>query len=589
VTELSALNVRINGDASGAVSAAASTVSALGKVDAAAAKVGASVEKSTGALARFGKSASGSSLNAQQFGWQVSQMGQSIAAGTPAINAITMQLGDLLPLMGIGGLAGVAVTAAGVMIPLAASFLSGEDGAKKLANALDVLRESTDAVNASTKTYTAEGVDGLRQKYGELTNEILSLVEAQRLRAISKAEEGAINAVRALAQEYRLVALEAGSTGRQAEQSFSVMANQLGITKDQARQLSAAMYEFKQADSFEKQASALTKMRTLLEQSDAETTTLLDSVMDAEDAMRQLAKSAPESGWLNAAISQASTLASTLWDAVRAKAAVAGPDYANMDDDRRQAIEENRAGMQDARAVTLKRTQKSWLDTYNKPGKKGGGGGKAKENPLIDDLEQLRESLLTQEAAQVESYMRQQETLRSALEQKLLTQQEYNALMEQAQTQHQEAMSDIDVMQYGTGLEKAAAYFGAISEVMATGNKKMMAISQVFGAGQALISTYIGAAKELEKGTFGFASAAAVIAKGMAFVGAIKGVGGGGGGGRGGSSAAAAGGSAQAPQQVNLNTYGGGDFIRGADFGMMLDKLNQEAGDRGYKLMWNPS
>lgn len=589
MTELSALNVRINGDASGAVSAAASTVSALGKVDAAAAKVGVSVEKSTGALARFGKSASGSSLNAQQFGWQVSQMGQSIAAGTPAINAITMQLGDLLPMLGIGGLTGVAVTAAAVMIPLAASFLSGEDGAKKLANALDVLRESTDAVNASTKTYTAEGVEGLRQKYGELTNEILSLVEAQRLRAISKAEEGAINAVRALAQEYRLVALEAGSTGRQAEQSFSVMANQLGITKDQARQLSAALYEFRQADSFEKQASALTKMRTLLEQSDAETTTLLDSVMDAEDAMRQLAKSAPESGWLNAAISQASTLASTLWDAVRAKAAVAGPDYANMDDDRRQAIEENRAGMQDARAVTLKRTQKAWLDTYNKPGKKG-GGGKKKEDPLIDDLEQLRESLLTQEAAQVESYMRQQETLKSALEQKLLTQKEYNALMEQAQTQHQEAMSQIDAYRYGDAALKFQTFMGDMASALSGGNDKMMRMARVFGAFEATINAWRAYNQTLADPSLPFfakfAAAASVLSAGLGAVNAIKG---GGGGGRGGSSAAAAGGSAQAPQQVNLNTYGGGDFIRGADFGMMLDKLNQEAGDRGYKLMWNPS
>ncbi|MFA9231999.1 MAG: hypothetical protein ACEQSU_14845, partial [Microgenomates group bacterium] len=61
--------------------------------------------------------------------------------------------------------------------------------------------------------------------------------------------------------------------------------------------------------------------------------------------------------------------------------------------------------------------------------------------------------------------------------------------------------------------------------------------SKQVGAGLALVSTMIGAAKELQKGTFGFASAARVIAQGMAFVKTIKGAkkGGGGGGMAGGS------------------------------------------------------
>lgn len=117
---------------------------------------------------------------------------------------------------------------------------------------------------------------------------------------------------------------------------------------------------------------------------------------------------------------------------------------------------------------------------------------------------------------------------------------------------------------------------------MFQGNKKI-------AAAQALVNAWAGASEALKlpfpQNLLAFGQ---VLATGMNAVKSIKSAtpsGGGGGGGGGGSAATAATANQQGPMQVNLNTYGSGDFISRADFGTMLDRLNQEAGDRGYTIM----
>lgn len=108
--------------------------------------------------------------------------------------------------------------------------------------------------------------------------------------------------------------------------------------------------------------------------------------------------------------------------------------------------------------------------------------------------------------------------------------------------------------------------------------------SKSVGAAIALVNTLIGASQEIKKGVFGFASMAAVLARGYALVSAIKGAGKGGSGG----SVAAGSAPAERPLAVNLNTFGDGDFIRKSDLGDTLDRLNEIAGDRGYTILSVP-
>lgn len=617
MTELSALLIRIEGKSSGAEAAASKTVSALGKVDAAAKKTSAGVGQATGSIARLGRSAGGAGVGVQQFGWQFSQMGQSIAAGTPPIQAFTMQLGDLLPMLGIGGLAGVAVTAAAVMAPLAGAFLSGEDASKKFGDAVDAMADQVGAFKTAAEEANLP-LSRMIEKFGTsspvLAQALSDLAAIEKIKAFEAIDATADS----MAELIATMSSDGGMAG--AVQSF------LGFQRN-SEEARVAAYNFRvelerlaaSEDPIEKLRGAL-NMRDLLVASagsykdmNAEQRSVYDTltkiivqlqlmginITDATTGMSAFGDAASGAqGPVSVLVAQTRALAEAAMAADAAMSAMAPPDMTpeggfspSLDRFGNPYAGEGGAGPKSSPRPPRRPDLVAGIDWgFATPARSGGGGGKAKENPLIDDLEQLRESLLTQEAAQVESYMRQQETLRSALEQKLLTQQEYNALMEQAQTQHQEAMSQIDAYRYGDAALKFQTFMGDMASALSGGNDKMMRIARVFGAFEATINAWRAYNQTLADPSLPFfakfAAAASVLSAGLGAVNAIKG---GGGGGRGGSSAAAAGGSAQAPQQVNLNTYGGGDFIRGADFGMMLDKLNQEAGDRGYKLMWNPS
>lgn len=120
------------------------------------------------------------------------------------------------------------------------------------------------------------------------------------------------------------------------------------------------------------------------------------------------------------------------------------------------------------------------------------------------------------------------------------------------------------VTSMGAGAVTAAN--GMTSDILA-GLDTLLAGSQKAGAALALVNTFIGASQEIKKGTFGFATAAKVIAQGMGFVKAIKGAKKGGassagGGGGGGASAAPA---QQPGQTLNFNIsndpFGFGDRI----------------------------
>lgn len=224
-------------------------------------------------------------------------------------------------------------------------------------------------------------------------------------------------------------------------------------------------------------------------------------------------------------------------------------------------------------------------------GGRGGGGGGGGAGPMAARLEALQAALATESEIVQAWYDESLDTLTSAMDRQMLTEEEYRALRERLEQEHQDRLAGIREI----GNESAvSAALGAGEEILSAigqTNRRALKIAKVFGAGQALISAYQGAAEAL-KLPFpkNIAAAASVLAKGIGFVNAIRSVnesgsGGGGGSAGGGGTVAAAQAPAQQPLDVMLNTYGPGEFIRGADFGMMLDRLNEVAGDRGYRLM----
>lgn len=143
-------------------------------------------------------------------------------------------------------------------------------------------------------------------------------------------------------------------------------------------------------------------------------------------------------------------------------------------------------------------------------------------------------------------------------------------------------IAETEAAKYQNGLDGAKSFFGSLETISKSGNENMLKASKAFGAAQALISAWEGAAKAL---TLPFpsnlAAYAQVLATGLGAVNSIKGVTAGGGSSGGSAGAAVPQAVAQAPLQVQLNGLTEDALFSGGFFGRLLEGLQDEAGDRG--------
>ena len=474
MAELSALNIKITGDATDLKAAVGSATSELGKVAVAADKANAGSARLATGLGNVG-TASGNSANMLRgAAQQLSQVGQQTMATGNFVQALAIQLPDLGLAFGAAGAA--AGLLAGIALPLLMSAFGGtSEKAAALAAATKELTDATEAFRLQAAAITL-GVD---------QEEVASVEEIKRLTA----ERIALETQMAETTGKALIALEL-----------------------QRKSINAQIAEQQQLLS--NYRAARDETNRLLDNVDGITSSMggmVKNTLDAKDAIAAMVANAPSGGWLSGAISDAGALAAKLWDAASAQASLKA---------------EGSAQVGNAPPPKLGYSGGAGGGTINMP-MGGGGGGGGGTNPIVGELETLQNSLMTQEQLQLESYTRQQETLRAALDQRLITQAEYAAMMEQAQQQHSDKMSEIDVYRYGDGLQKAGAFFGAMADAMASGNDKMMKIGRAFGAAEALINAWRAYAQTLATPGLNplakFAAAAKVLAAGMGAVQAIKG------------------------------------------------------------------
>lgn len=609
MTELAALHVMIDGDASGLKSAASSatgSLAGLGKGGAAAAKaVEREMEKSARAVDRLRQAIDpayaatkriesatqtlslalkNGQISQAQYATSLQQVQQRYAAVERATvthgNALAAMAGRTSNLryvfremgtqaqglaMQFGGAAGATGSFAGqaaqmatafgplgfavgtvatIALPLlGAAFGNATNAGKQLEAAMAAVKQIATDLDAANDLL-ALSTDELTKKYG---------FAAQRVRefALAQAELVAAQASRSLQDQIPIldgvIAKYAGLQQRSRgwADELARINRDFGLTGAAAKQFQGILSDLRQADTFEQQQIQLQRVLEYLEKNNIALSTIPTELQEALSQMIALSNETDRARALMASLA----------------GAAAGVTI----------------------GVPLKSTDPNLLPPAASGSGRGFGGGGGGGNPILSELESLRSSLMMQEEAQIESFTRQQEVLQTALGQRLITQQEYNDMMQAAQAKHQEAMAGIDVWRYGDGLSKAAAYMGGMETLLSGGNERMLKVAKAFGAAQALISTYQGAAKELEKGTFGFASAAAVIAKGMAFISAIKGAGGSRGGGGGGSSSAASA-PAQLPERsLYLNISGSGADSARIATRVLIEQLNQAAQD-GYRL-----
>ncbi len=105
----------------------------------------------------------------QQVGYQVGDFAVQVGAGTSAVQALGQQLPQLLGAFGTwGALAGAG---AAITIPLGAALLKVAMDTETLDDKLKTLSESTEAY-ADAATAAADPIDVLRQRYGDLADEV---------------------------------------------------------------------------------------------------------------------------------------------------------------------------------------------------------------------------------------------------------------------------------------------------------------------------------------------------------------------------------------------------------------------------------
>ena len=550
------------------------------------------------------KGAGGFQNAARGVAQQLSQVGQQTMATGNFVQALAIQLPDLGLAFGAAGAA--AGLLAGVALPVLMSAMGNtEEAAKQIKDAVEKSEAAISAMHQAAQDATQPMAD-LATRYG------LAATEAKRfLATVSEAKD--LAAMEAVKAEITSIADGYGRLvdriqGKNVLTDFGIS---LDMTVNRAVAIQRAMDAMAKADGLQAQYEAAAdlhdvlmqvyqnldrmppQMRALADQTAGAALKALqfrDPIERVQEALAKVLRMDAGSDFLSNAIDKAETL----WGKIRGAAAAAMAadllsSSPSLSGPAGMATGETPEGRLAAKLAADQAKGEAVYGTIgDKPGKKGGGGGGGGDK-LQGQIDSLLTSLKTKEQIELEQYAKDQEALQLALDKKMVTLEQYQAATEQLQRDHQDRMSEIDVMRYGDAAQQTAAYFGVMQTALQNGNEKMQKAARIFGAAEALINAWRGYAQTMADPSLPFfakfAAGASVLSAGFAAVNAIKGGGSGSGGGRASAASSASASAAQAPMQVSIQTTGGGSSLGVSSISDLFDKLNAEAGDRGYKIV----
>ena len=541
MTELAALNVKITGDAGDLNAAVNSAKTQLSGLNTAIAQTQAKAGGMGGALGGLATRMSGARGQIQNVAFQLQDMAVQLQAGTSASVVFAQQGSQIASAFGPVGAVIGALAAVGIPL-LAFAFSSAADEADKLSAAAE---------------HQVSVLEGLRTATYNLR------IEREMLQSgIGTAEEqAALNELKRLT--YERIGLEAQ------------LAELLGSQSDTIESLNT---------------TEVSRLQTLLATNSAARDQVQASLdANASERERLNRQKDLQSSMVNAYTVYAKTRmeATALADeTARAAGAFANVQQSLAD---RGDVYGGRGG--DPRRIEAMAGATPFtyggpnLDANNNPivGRgRGGGGGGGDGDPIQGQLEALQESLMSQEQLEADSFARRQETLNSALQQRLISQQEHAALMEQVEKTHQFAMTK----ETNAGVQATLGHLGQLFQ----GSKKI-------GAAIAVANSWIAFTEVLKDPSFigrpwaRVAAAGAALASGLNAVRSIKSaspggatsgaVGGAGGGAAMVGGAAMAGGASAAPQQtsnISLQLVGGDLFSRDQVL-RLINSINEATAD----------
>lgn len=443
----------------------------------------------------------------QNVGYQIQDFAVQVGAGTSATQALAQQLPQLLSGFGLVGV--LAGTAAAILIPLGKVMFDLGAGAVDAGEQIDILVGKIGELKSANAVYSTDGIQGLIDKYGEANAAVLLLVERQQALKEQQAYDAAKAAVASLGQElddvngllevydnFTRAAAQDAQWGPDA-QSWKEAIENLGMTVDEARALMVALDAVRNAQTIPEMADATATLTGLLEGTTFAGGELEQTLLDAEDALRQLnAQGTGVNSWLDAAIGGAYDLATQFWDAARAAAAVRAAQPREPSDEalQRQAYGQGQAAVRDRMIAdsTLYGGDGNGLTSGEErtitppdrpgPGRTRSGGGSA-TNELEREAQRIFESTRT-EAEQYATELARLEEIKAA---GLITGDTYNRQLDALAVKYNQQGDAL------AGLQEKLADFAAGTKNIAVGIGD--AIVDAFESGSDAVADFVKTGK----------------------------------------------------------------------------------------------
>lgn len=525
---------------------------------------------------------------AMQQGTQVSGVFQQMKnSGQSAFKGIVGGLAAMaspMSLMTIGVIAGGAA-----LVQWAVSAATAEADADDLAEKLTDLASSANSYAAALEQASMSTVD-LVSKYGMQAAELqriydlnvaLQKIQLQQTIREFSAQVGATYS--GLGDDLeRIVELSKAATETTMRQStaqdmlssaISGLKDEYGLAVGQALDLARAIDQMSSAVTMDEHAAAATAFGEAL----------VEAQKSGATIPPEMVRLAIEAG---ASASAIRDLEAALYDAADAASTIRIPgqggggrgdprQFTNVDEFRKQLSD-----------------QDAWKPKSRPKGRSGGGGGGGATDPNQARIESLVDSLKTERETVDEWRAEGMDLLAMANEAELAALGGHNEAKLRLENEYQSKLKGIKDEGLNGNLAIMKDFFGEGAQLMQSGNEKLFQIGKAFAIAEAVVSGISSAQAAWEKGMqaggppLAAAYTALSVANSAARISALKSAsssgGGGGGGGAGASSSPQ--GASQQPLDVRVSGLSSGQLMDGMDVGRLLERLQDEAGDRGLRI-----
>lgn len=491
--------------------------------------------------------------------------------GPTLISAFTGMLNPttLVTLALIGGSA--------ALVQWGMSAFGASDSTNAFSEKIDELGASVARVNEISKTYSADGLVQIRDKYGEINAELLLMLQRQNEFAVNDSMANAVAAVTAIGDEYKGLNGQLDLYIKTGRGDMASITAQLGLNKNQVIALGQAYRDALNAKSPKQMADAMVTVNAIIGKSSITASRLANDVNEATLKMKELAQSAPNANWMSAAIAGVESLGESIRkrisEAMRLQAAA---NASNSMTTGNANWTKTSLGFGLSGSELLSIPKASSDDGGSGVGSSTGSSGGAELKAAEKQFQNIRELLEKESVFQIAEwekrqaqldqalaknllsettyqtmkqqlqmvyfgaefeqkavqYAMDQEQLQTALDGKLLTEQQY--MMKRSELQHKYYSDAIGIDQNGTSqqLSQMSADFAQMNSLAGGGYDGLLKAQKAFAAGSALINAYLAASQAMADPSVPYwmkiAAYAKVLAAGMGAVNAIKGGGSGG-------------------------------------------------------------